>query len=1247
MPDKPRILPPDNAQRERALDVGHSILVRAPAGSGKTDLLTRRFLSLLGEVNHPGEIVAITFTNAAAAEMRHRILSELEIAAAASDGQIDPDPFSMLALANRALARSQALGWNLVDLPAQLRVSTIDSFCRDLASQEPILSGLGGNLEIQEQPEELYRIAARRTLEQIGRHDAALSAAIETLLLWRDNHWSDLEDQLVAMLSRRDQWMHNSLLDRDPDWIALREQLERPFARAMSGHLASLSHLFALAPGALDEAHRLARFACEQSGGRLHSDLAELADFPAGPFATSLQLEEAHRACLCLADLLLTADGKMRRQVNVTQGFPKECQPEKARMHNLLGALAAIPGFAPALQAVRGLPSLHYSDEDWEIVRACFILLRHAAGQLRVVFAETAMADFIEVAQVAQRSLKGDDNLPSDAAQAFADGIHHLLIDEFQDTSRRQHQLLATLIAAWSSREGRTCFVVGDPMQSIYGFRDADAELFPRVEQLGLEIPADQPLLFHSVQLVANFRSAASLVDDLNRTFTPIFAVDDGSGIDFTPAQSAQNSPAPHGPRLVADSIPSLRLHLEFMPATPGGARRSDAAKEELRFERNAALQSQLQQIVDLVRRHLPQIETARAAGEKFRVAVLGRARNALAPVAQALRQAQIPFRAVELEDLRDRPEIIDSLALAQALLNPANRVAWLSVLRAPWCGLSLAELHLLVSADDPALLSRPVPDLLAERVHLLGSASRAAVTRLIEVMAGAADLRRAQPTMSLGTWLEQIWLRLGGAQCVDAAARANLDLLWRRIDDLPQGEPDLLGPPLRAALAHLKALPDPAASADCGVQLMTMHGAKGLEFEVVILPELQAPSRANKSEMLVWLERGLPPDADHIGPGEITEFLVAPFPPKGAEPGPTKAWVNRVRRDREKQEMRRILYVAATRARDELHVFARPSYRARDSAQLELADPGPSLLLTGWPAWEPEIRRQFAEWSAARASAAEPVTIESIAASRDSASAIVPTVVPAVVKPARLRRLPPDLLPVPAPSPSPSQSPLLGAGTLFERHEGGLLSRIFGQAVHATLQQLALHRAVLPLDQALVALAGFVPRMAAQIRAAGVSANQASQMARQALELARKTATDAIGAWIVSPHAQAASEVRWTGIVDGNVRTVQVDRVFLAGPAPNQDASPAGANTGANTSANDGENTCPNTGENTWWIVDFKTVHPAGFDSSSALPALRRAFAPQVEAYARILRNLHGPAAQICAGLYYPRMALFDFWKI
>jgi ATP-dependent exoDNAse (exonuclease V) beta subunit len=210
----------------------------------------------------------------------------------------------------------------------------------------------------------------------------------------------------------------------------------------------------------------------------------------------------------------------------------------------------------------------------------------------------------------------------------------------------------------------------------------------------------------------------------------------------------------------------------------------------------------------------MSRIAEARERGEKYRVAVLARARKSLAPIAQALREAEIPFRALDLEGLAARPEVFDALALARALLNPHDRVAWLGVLRAPWCGLSLEDLHRLTSADDPELLSRPVPELLAERLSLLSEQGRPGAARVLNAIGSAPALRAAQPTRSLGTWLQQVWLFLGGADCVDATAHANLDMLWSCLDSLPAGEQDLLGPALNAALEKLTACPTPPPAA-------------------------------------------------------------------------------------------------------------------------------------------------------------------------------------------------------------------------------------------------------------------------------------------------------------------------------------------------------------------------------------------------------------------------------------------------
>jgi ATP-dependent exoDNAse (exonuclease V) beta subunit len=1205
--------PSDQSQRQRALNPLNSVLVQAPAGSGKTDLLTRRFLRLLVEVDDPSQIVAITFTKAAAAEMRHRIVSKLEHSATQPAPAAD-DAFSMEALAHRAFQHAQALGWNLLDQPAQLRISTIDSFCREIALQQPLLAGLGDGLGIYENPTELYRRAARRTIEQIDSAEEDLRTALESLLNWRDNNWKELEKLLAEMLEKRDRWIHDFVVGGQQDWDTLRAQLEQPFANAVRALLDRLSQLLDQVPDAREEALALARFACEEHGPKSPWNLAQFTEIPRAPFDEDLSA--AQEVFAALASFLQTNGGTWRseRGLNVTYGFPATPRGKagKARFASFISQLAAIPSLGTALAQISDLPPTRYNEDDWQILRACFTLLRRAAAELQVVFAEVGAVDYIEVAQIAQRVLNPEAGFASEAAQSVAGKIRHILVDEFQDTSRRQHQLLRSLIAAWPERDGVSCFVVGDPMQSIYFFRDADAELFPRVQSVGLEIPGSEPLLFEPVRLKDNFRTASTLVNKLNDFLGAVFHEVDGSGVTFAEAEPARSDDPSH--------TPQFKLHLSFNEKVTATTQ-SDAQETEEEIE---PANPQVEEIVALIRSHLEPMEQARSEGKSYRIAVIGRTRSVLAPIAEALRLVSIPFRALDLERLSTRPEVLDVLALGRALLNSFDRVAWLGVLRAPWCGLSLSDLHKLTSADDPALLSRPVPELLSERISLLSPEGQQSATRVLDALSSVPILRFTSPAASLGTWLRGVWQLLGGENCVDPAARVNLDLLWQSLDKLPNGEQDLLGPALDAALQSLTAQPDPDADSECGIQLMTIHKSKGLEFEVVILPELQAGTRKSQFKLLSWLERGLAPDQHAHDSDDVTEFLVAPLQSKGSDRSGTKAWVDHVYSERESQEMRRLLYVAATRARDELHLFARPTCKRNKNGEWELSDPTPSLLATAWPGLESETRQRFSEWTANREQAEpESETIESIAAESNL------HVMPSPSKPTILRRLPPDFRsPSAAVRAGSLTSPVLGIGneSLYERHEGGLLTRALGIAVHSLLEKAAHLREKLDWNETRATLPKNLPQITSQIRSAGLDRRQAVGIAAQALDVALQTTRDTTGQWVLSPHAGAASEVRWSGVVNQDVRTVQVDRVFRAGAAPLSSDS------------------------NRWWIVDYKTAHSSDLadgDPAAALPRLRALFAPQLQAYAEVLRKLHGADAQIHAGLYYPRMLMFDWWEL
>ena len=289
--------------------------------------------------------------------------------------------------------------------------------------------------------------------------------------------------------------------------------------------------------------------------------------------------------------------------------------------------------------------------------------------------------------------------------------------------------------------------------------------------------------------------------------------------------------------------------------------------------------------------------------------------------------------------------------------------------------------------------------------------------------------------------------------------------------------------------------------------------------------------------------------------------------------------------------------------------------------------EPANSLLATAWPALEDEVRRRFEEWKAAGTASVpeESQEIESIAASGESNLLVMPS----LARPTLLRRLPLDYQPAPdeALDDSAEDSAVSGFGTgssrLYARHEGGLRSRALGTAVHTLLEELARLRAELDWEAARAALLQFEPRIAAQVRAAGLDQPLAARIAAESRQLALKASLDPTGSWILSPHEGAASETGWTGVVAGGLRSVRMDRIFQAGPAP-----------------------CTE-GEDCWWIVDYKTAHADNIDPAQALPEFRQLFAPQIETYSELLRRLHGAETRIIAGFYYPRMLLLDCWEL
>jgi ATP-dependent exoDNAse (exonuclease V) beta subunit len=1052
----------DAQEREEALDVRRSFIVQAPAGSGKTGLLIQRYLALLATVDSPEQIVAITFTRKAAGEMRERVLAALSAAENASPPDRDHDRRTW-ELARAARDRDARHGWGILESPGRLSIQTIDALCLALARRMPVLSGFGTAFAIAEDATPHYREAARRTLAAVGGSGEA-AAPVARVLQHLDNDMRLAEELIARMLAQRDQWLRPVLgqlsgrLDR--------ERLEAGLRAAIVETLENLAEL--APPGLADELPPLARYAAGNlaAEGKADEPVAALDALTGLPGTTIADLPRWQG----VAELLLTKDDGVRKAVNRTLGFPAgedeadkaRCKAFKERMVGLLERLARHPEFVDALALARLLPPPAYSDKQWEVVGALAALLPLAVAHLHLVFEAHGEVDFTAVSQAALRAL-GEPTEPTDLALALDYQIRHVLVDEFQDTSQSQYELLERLTADWQQDPDRTLFLVGDPMQSIYRFRQAEVALYLRARREGIGSVRLEPL-----RLRVNFRSEGGIVTWVNETFGALLP-----GKEDLESGAVCYSPS------VARS-----------PESPGG---TVSVHPLLQRDRRAEADC----VVALVR-------DALSSGRS--VAVLVRSRAHLSEIVPRLKEAGLAPQAIEIEHLGHRPVVQDLQALVRALLHPADRIAWLAVLRAPWCGLTLADLDALAAGDrDACLWDLMQRDEVLERLSADG---RQRLVHVRDVLGTALAQRRREP---LRRWVEGTWLALGGpATAADAAdlddAHAFLDLL----DGLEEGG-DL--PDCEVLAERVDALfAQPNARARDDLQVMTIHKAKGLEFDTVVLPGLGFAPRHESERLLLWMER----PGRHRG----SDLLLAPIRERGPDgEDPLYRYLARLERIKARHEDDRLLYVAATRARSSLHLIGHAEMRG------PVPEPtAHSLLARLWPVVGQAFRDVAAAHPPAPAQAPEAQTAPR----------------------APLRRLTVDWRPPAAPAGVPSAltwPASAGQPGEIEFSWASETARHVGTAVHRMLQVMAEAGTGAWTPQRLDAMREVLAR---ELRSLGVPEPQLGAAVARALAALHNAVEDPKARWILAPHAEARSELRLTGVDLGEIVDIAIDRTFV-----------------------------------------------------------------------------------------------------
>lgn len=916
MKNQPHTSPIDSRARQNAVDPQRSFIVSAPAGSGKTGLLTLRVLKLLAVVNKPEEIVCITFTRKAASEMRERIFLALEQGLAHSDKSdqvINPYELELIHAARSAIEQSKRKAWDLLENPYRLTISTIDGFCRSICSQLPFGSGIGPGLSISTQAENEYRSTVREWLELSLSGEAV--PALTQLIKHLSGNISRLQELLIHLLSIREQWLPLLYTAKsNPDEV--RAYFESTLSQWIEAQIERSQ--FALLPyeSILCDLFRYANQ--HTNDAKLAKHIEILGQYDVFPDLDEIEGNELLEYWRALATLCLSNEGHFRKRLDKNCGFPagrtKEEKTEaKIKKQQLLSIFTELieSGFdLDAFNDLKTLPNNRYEDGQWEILLSLFELLPELVAHLAVQFNTAGKTDFTQISLSAVQALNG---MSGDIRiqQKLDYRIQHLLIDEFQDTSQTQLDLLHALTREWMHDDGRSLFLVGDGMQSCYSFRNANVGIFLQLREQGLD-----NIRLNSLDLSVNFRSEPGIIDWVNRVFTSSFPSKNDpnyGAVKYIPSSSYKSDKSIEGD--------SVKVSL-FSANHP----------ESSELEANAIADD-----ITLIR--------SRTSDET--IAILAKSRAHLQSIIAVLQARDIPFQAQEIDRLDSKRHIIDLRILTRLLLFPSDKATWLALLRMPCVALTHAELHLFFTDkhenDERFFSACLLMRLVWAQEH--GEFSGAAKVRIEKVHASLCWAFEQVQRRKLSEVVELLWIRIGGFVGFTQNAEYEDVQAYFKILEVNEKENTLQDwPTFLAALERLFA--NSPSHHQNAVQLMTMHKSKGLEFDYVFLPALERSRRGADTKMLYWMEKTDVNNNRH--------FLLSPISPSTeAEPDSLSQFIRSQNFQRTVLEDTRVFYVACTRAKKQLFLSAR--LKVDDEGNSKPPAKG-SLLSKIWPSIQDQI---------------------------------------------------------------------------------------------------------------------------------------------------------------------------------------------------------------------------------------------------------------------------------------------------
>jgi ATP-dependent helicase/nuclease subunit A len=855
----------DAADRAWAVDPSRNVVLEASAGTGKTSVLVERYLNLLRAGVSPGNVLAITFTRKAAAEMRERIISSLRRDADRS-------------------ASGRRLWLDLRDRTADIAISTIDAFCLALVGEFPLEAGLQPGFRVADDTEVVRLVdqSIDRALA-IGRGIASSDEAVALTLVHLSS--ARLRGGLAHLLDRR--LVARQALAR---FASGPDGGHRPGGRATgsAGSAASavgrfseeIARAFTAAPGGLDGILRDGPVH-DPAFGLLASELRRLAN------------GERSRP----ADLRLIAD-VLAGQFLTARRTPRARPPQAAASWP---DPAARRRYARAFAALS--PRVHRALVTFD--RALQAVLGRGVGRLFAVALdayERALADHdvVDFSEALQRAvdLLGQMDEFAQSRYRLESRYHHVLVDEFQDTSRLQWQLVSRLVQSWGEGFGLvhdaplspSIFVVGDRKQSIYRFRDADVAVLDEAANAIVGLRADEA---DSVRryISTSFRSVASLLEFVNALFALV----------------ATGPTRPDGFRFdQRDRFPRVTLDDADTDATEPVVGVVAGRNDEVVAARIA---DEVARLIDggTVRDRETGIGRAARPGD---VAVLFRSRHGLEAIESAMALRGLPTYVYKGLGFFETDEVKDVAALMRYLSAPASPARAAAFLRSRF--IRLSDRGLVVLRDDlPGALAAPhEPPAMAE----LDDEDRRVLVRARAALATWLPLVDLWPPIDL---LDRVLgesayaFELRGRRLPQARENLKkLRALVRRIQNRGYAT-------LERIAAHVDRLStgdESNATVDAvdAVNLMTVHAAKGLEFPIVFVVNLARGAGGRPAPVRIV------DDADRV------ELVVGPA---------DDAW-SAEERARDAEENKRLLYVALTRARDRLYLSTTLGADGRFSAR-------------------------------------------------------------------------------------------------------------------------------------------------------------------------------------------------------------------------------------------------------------------------------------------------------------------------